>query len=86
MKNLMWLLLLASLAVGGAGAASRKSEFDMVFRPQSDGNYKLYIFGPQVLNCGIGGQREEKALVLVEPKSDGDPLTIVCRDRQKSDR
>lgn len=77
--------LLLSFAAANATGRTKES-IHLVYVPQADGNYRLYIFGPDELQCGIGGQKEEKALHVIEPKDAYSPLVVECRAREKEDK
>jgi len=66
-------LLILSFAASDA-TTTRKNEIKMVYLPQPNGDYRLYLFGSdRVLVC------EEKAPQIVQQGDAVNPLVIECK-------
>jgi hypothetical protein len=67
------VLLLAFGAASGTTAA-KKSRIEVVYQPQSNGDYRLYLFGSdRTLVC------EEKPLKIVQDGDAVSPVVIECK-------
>ena len=66
-------LLILSFAASDA-TSTRKSEIKMIYQPQPNGDYRLFLFGPdRTLVC------EEKAITVVEQGDAVNPVVIECK-------
>lgn len=68
------LLLLAFVSANATGRSATKEGVHMVYQPEENGDYKLYLFPTgKLLVC------EEQPLKLIEPDDPThDPLVIEC--------
>lgn len=76
MKNKILILTAVLLVAFAASDAttSHKSEIKMVYLPQPNGDYRLYLFGSdRTLVC------EEKAPQIVQQGDAVNPLVIECK-------
>ena len=56
------------------GATSHKAKIEMVYQPQSNGDYRLFIFGSdRTLVC------EEKPIQIVQQGDAINPVVIECK-------
>lgn len=76
MKNKILILasvLLVTFAASDA-TTTRKNEIKMVYLPQPNGDYRLYLFGSdRTLVC------EEKAIAVVQQGDAVNPVIIECK-------
>ncbi len=76
MKSKYLYILAALLAFGAAGATSSrtKSTINVVYVPQANGGYRLFLFGgDRTLVC------EEKPLRIVEQGDAINPVVLECK-------
>ena len=74
MRKVLYILA-GFLAFASAGGTTRaKSHIEVVYQPQSNGDYRLYIFGSdRTLVC------EEKDLRIVEQGDAVSPVVLECK-------
>lgn len=61
------------LVFASAGAVTRKSKIEIVYQPQPNGDYRLFLFGSdRTLVC------EEKKIQIVEQGDAINPVVIEC--------
>lgn len=74
-NNIVILAAVLLLAFAASDATtSHKSKIEIVYQPQSNGDYRLFLFGSdRVLVC------EEKAPQIVQQGDAVDPLVIECK-------
>jgi hypothetical protein len=68
--------LLSFAAASGTGSQTRthRSRIEMVYQPQANGDYRLYLFGSdRTLVC------EEKEIKVVEQGDAVSPVVLECR-------
>ena len=78
MRKLIYIgaLLLSFAAANGAG--SKKDTIHLVYVPQANGDYRLFLFGSEhTLVC------EEKAITIVQQGDAVNPLVVECKHDQK---
>jgi hypothetical protein len=74
-KKALYIVAACLLAFASAGAGSRtKSTIKVLYMPQSNGDYRLFIFGSdRTLVC------EEKDIKIVQQGDAVNPVVIECR-------
>ena len=79
MKKILALALLLSFVAAGATSRSApKSQINMEYRPQANGDYRLFIFASdRLLVC------EEQLIRVVQQGDAINPLVIECKHAEK---
>lgn len=73
MRKILYIAA-ALLAFASAGATSHRSKIEIVYQPQANGDYRLFLFGSdRALIC------EEKKLRIVEQGDAVNPVVIECK-------
>lgn len=75
MKKLIYIGAAALLTFAAAGAAtSHKAKITLVYEPQSNGDYRIFLFGEdRTLVC------EEKNITVVSQGDAVNPLVLECK-------
>lgn len=74
MRKIIYIGAALLLTFASAGGAGRKSSIKIVYLPQENGDYRIYLFGSdRSLVC------EEKAIKVLEQGDAVNPVVIECK-------
>jgi hypothetical protein len=72
--KLIYAAAVLLLVFASAGAVTRKSKIEIVYQPQANGDYRLFLFGQdRTLVC------EEEPIRVVEQGDAVNPIVIECK-------
>lgn len=72
--KLVYIAALLVLVFASANATGHKSSVTIVYQPQANGDYRLFLFGAdRTLVC------EEKSIQIVEQGDAINPLVVECK-------